>query len=67
MNSNGVYMVLTSKDVKVGSPTSGFCGFVGYCGWHSQTQVGGVPVPYGFVGDSTEQCNDGCGHNLGLR
>ena len=48
---NGVYFVLSSKDVK---ETSGFC--TSYCGWHNSTAAGSKSSPltstqYAFVGD----------------
>lgn len=66
LDPDGLYMVMTSADVKVGSAQGGFCGYpMGYCGWHTQGDVGGTPVRFAFVGDGTKQCNDGCGSNGG--
>ena len=51
---NGVYFVLTSKDV---NETSGFCGT--YCGWHTNGSIGGLDIKYAFVGDS-QRCLSSC-------
>ncbi len=54
-DANGVYFVLTSKDVK---ETSGFCKY--YCGWHTYTTTAsGTPIKYAFIGDP-DQCPSGC-------
>jgi hypothetical protein len=44
-DANGVYFVLTSKDV---NETSGFC--KAYCGWHTRGTLGKVDIKYAFVG-----------------
>lgn len=54
-DTNGVYFVLTSKDV---TATSGFC--TSYCGWHSQTTVLGKDIKYAFVGDPSQKCPTAC-------
>lgn len=54
-DSNGVYFVLTSADVK---ETSGF-GSV-YCGWHTHGSIGGSDIKYAFVGDASKQAPTGC-------
>lgn len=46
LDANGVYLVLTSKDV---SETSGF--LTRYCGWHWYQSISRTPVKYAFVGD----------------
>jgi len=59
---NGLYFVLTSKDV---TASSGFC--TQYCGWHSSSlmdpataqTIGGVDVKFSFVGNP-EKCPSGC-------
>lgn len=56
LDSNGIYFVLTSKDVQ---ETSGFC--TAYCGWHTYTTINNTAVKYSFVGDSSTQCPSGCG------
>lgn len=61
LDPKGLYMVLTSADITVGTPGSGFCG--SYCGWHSWKSLQGVGVPYLFVGDPSRQCL-GCGSAL---
>ncbi|MGZ4980558.1 MAG: hypothetical protein ACXV8U_21660 [Methylobacter sp.] len=53
-DGNGVYFVLTSKDVK---ESSGFC--TQYCGWHSASSMGGTIIKYSFVGNP-EQCPNAC-------
>lgn len=45
-DTNAVYMVLTSSDVK---ETSGF--LTQYCGWHTNGSIGGKDIKYSFVGD----------------
>ncbi|WIA12786.1 hypothetical protein OEZ85_006417 [Tetradesmus obliquus] len=55
---NGVYFLLTSKDVAQGSVRSNFCG--SYCGWHTHGSVAGVGnIKYSWVGDS-ERCPAAC-------
>ncbi len=54
-DSNGVYFVLTSKDVK---ESSGFC--TTYCGWHSAGTLGATTIKYAFVGDGSQQCPNSC-------
>ena len=47
-DSSGIYIVLTSSDIKV----SGFnSGKIQFCGWHSFTGVGANARKYAFVGD----------------
>jgi hypothetical protein len=48
-NANGIYLVLTSADVKEGA----FC--TNYCGYHSYAWAGGAFIQYSFVGNG-----DGC-------
>jgi hypothetical protein len=45
-DSNGVYFVLTSADVK---ESSGF--LTQYCGWHTHGTIGTTDIKYSFVGD----------------
>lgn len=48
---NGVYFLLTSKDVAQGKARSNFCG--SYCGWHTHGSVAGVGnIKYSWVGES---------------
>jgi hypothetical protein len=54
-DTNGVYFVLTSKDVK---ETSGFGSQ--YCGWHTNGTIGGSDIKYAFVGDASTQAPTGC-------
>ncbi len=53
-DSNGVYFVLTSKDVNA---ISGFCTV--YCGWHTHASVGGTDIKFSFVGDG-DRCPSAC-------
>jgi len=54
-DSNGVYFVLTSSDVK---ETSGFG--TKYCGWHTHGTILGTDIKYAFVGDASTQAPSGC-------
>lgn len=54
-DSNGVYFVLSSKDVK---ESSGFC--TQYCGWHTHTGILGSNIKYAFVGNPAKQCPNAC-------
>lgn len=51
---NGVYFVLTSKDV---NETSGFCSQ--YCGWHTSGTIKKADIKYSFVGDAA-RCISSC-------
>jgi Phosphate-induced protein 1 conserved region len=51
---NGVYFVLTSKEV---TETSGFC--TQYCAWHTHGTINGRDIKYGFVGNPL-QCPSAC-------
>jgi len=51
---NGVYFVLTSKDV---NETSGFC--TQYCGWHTNGTIQTSDIKYSFVGDAA-RCISSC-------
>lgn len=53
-DSNGVYLVLTSKDVTEG----GFCSQ--YCGWHTHGTIGSTDIKFAFVGNG-ERCGTSCG------
>lgn len=53
-DTNGVYFVLTSKDV---NETSGFCSQ--YCGWHTSGTITKVDIKYSFVGDAA-RCISSC-------
>jgi len=53
-DAQGVYFVLTSKDVR---ENSGFCSQ--YCGWHTYGTMNGVNVKYAFIGDSAA-CLNAC-------
>ncbi|HET9209507.1 MAG TPA: hypothetical protein VFR03_03880 [Thermoanaerobaculia bacterium] len=54
-DANGVYFVLTSKDV---NETSGFC--THYCGWHTYDKINGANIKFAFIGDATDLCSNGC-------
>jgi hypothetical protein len=51
---NGIYFVLTSKDVTL----SGFCSQ--FCGWHTYLNLNNVAIKYAFAG-SSDQCGGSCG------
>ena len=51
---NGVYFVLTSKEIK---ESSGFC--TQYCAWHTHGSINGQDIKYGFVGNPL-QCPSAC-------
>ncbi|MBZ5676449.1 MAG: EXORDIUM family protein [Acidobacteriia bacterium] len=53
-NPNGVYFVLTSKDV---AENSGFC--TKYCAWHSYGTITGTNIKYAFVGNA-DRCPSAC-------
>lgn len=54
LDSNGVYMVLTSADV---NETSGFC--TQYCGWHTHSSLLGKDIKFAFVGNA-DRCPSAC-------
>jgi len=53
-DTNGVYFVLTSKDV---NESSGFC--TQYCGWHTHGSISSSDIKYSFVGDAS-RCINSC-------
>ena len=53
-DSNGIYFVLTSSDVR---ESSGFC--TRYCGWHTHGSIGGSDIKYSFVGNP-DRCPNAC-------
>ncbi len=53
-DKNGIYFVLTTKDVNA---TSGFC--TQYCGWHTHANILGADIKYSFVGDAA-RCISSC-------
>ena len=53
-DTNGVYFVLTSSDVR---ETSGFC--TRYCGWHTRATISGSDIKYAFVGNP-DRCPSAC-------
>ena len=55
IDANGVYFVLTSKDV---TASSGFG--TQYCGWHSYVTIAGTDIKYSFVGDATSKAPAAC-------
>jgi hypothetical protein len=54
-DANGVYFVLTSKDV---TATSGFG--TQYCGWHSYANIANTNIKYAFVGDASLKYPTAC-------
>jgi hypothetical protein len=54
-DANGVYFVLTSKDV---TATSGFGSR--YCGWHTYSTIAATNIKYSFVGDASLKAPTGC-------
>lgn len=56
-DENGMYLVLTSKDVIEGTFIVGFC--TAYCGWHNRSTITNTDIKYTFVGDP-ERCPDAC-------
>jgi hypothetical protein len=54
---DGLYFVLTSKEIDEGAGWSGFCS--SYCGWHNSASILGVDIKYSFVGDG-DKCPDAC-------
>ncbi len=63
--TNGVYFVLTAKDVTESASFGTFCGT--FCGYHSPSNsiVAGETIKYSFVGNP-EQCPTGCSGNVAL-
>jgi hypothetical protein len=53
-DTNGIYFVLTSSDVR---ETSGFC--TQYCGWHTHGTISGSDIKYAFVGNP-DRCTSAC-------
>jgi hypothetical protein len=53
-DANGLYFVLTTKDV---NETSGFC--TQYCGWHTHASILSTDIKYSFVGDAA-RCISSC-------
>jgi hypothetical protein len=53
-NPNGIYFVLTSKDV---AESSGFCKT--YCGWHTHATISPNNIRYAFVGNA-DRCPSAC-------
>lgn len=49
-DANGVYFVLTAKDV---AETSGF--LTKYCGWHTHATIATADIKYSFVGDPSSK------------
>ncbi|MFO0722741.1 MAG: kelch repeat-containing protein [Myxococcota bacterium] len=57
-DSNGIYFVLTSADVKQHWGDENFCQV--FCGWHWFATIDGTVIKYSFVGDPTTQCPNAC-------
>jgi hypothetical protein len=64
-DTNGVYFVLTAKDVHETAFGGGFCTL--FCGYHtfSRSIVTGEDIKYSFVGNPA-QCPSGCTGNVGV-
>lgn len=58
-DTNGVYFVLSSRDVTQSDAFGAFC--AGYCGWHTHQVFTGSDIKYAFVGDPTP-CLSTCTH-----
>lgn len=54
LDPDGVYFVLTSKDV---NEKSGFCS--NYCGWHTYGSISGTNIKYAFIGNP-DRCPSAC-------
>jgi Phosphate-induced protein 1 conserved region len=53
-DTNGLYFVLTSSDVR---ESSGFC--TQYCGWHTHGTISSADIKYSFVGNP-DRCPSAC-------
>lgn len=53
-DTNGVYFVLTTRDV---NETTGFC--TQYCGWHTNGSISGSDIKFSFVGNP-DRCPSAC-------
>lgn len=58
VDSNGIYLVLTSPDVLEGN----FCSI--YCGYHNHGSFNGIDIKYGFIGNPTFQCPSTCSEGV---
>ena len=54
VDTNGVYFVVSSKDVSL----DGFCS--SFCGWHTYNRHNGQAIKFAFIGDAA-RCNGSCG------
>jgi hypothetical protein len=54
LDSNGVYLVLSSSDVTEGA----FC--TQFCGWHYFGTVSNTTIKYGWIGDAHARCPGAC-------
>lgn len=57
LDSNGIYVILTSQDVDHSAYFGGFCS--DFCGWHNYFPISNTNVKYSFVGD-IEKCPKVC-------
>lgn len=57
LDSNGIYFILTSSDVKQTLGFSAFC--VDFCGWHEHFSISDVDIKYSFVGNP-KLCPSSC-------
>ncbi|GJP29320.1 hypothetical protein CLOM_g4390 [Closterium sp. NIES-68] len=60
IDASGMYVVLTSADVRLGDSSQGFCGPQGYCGWHSTASNGRSELKVIHVGNGGQQCPQYC-------
>ena len=56
---NGVYIVITAPDVKIG----GFC--ASYCAYHTDATVNGAHIRYALAPDPTQKCSS-CNGNIAV-
>lgn len=57
LDVNGVYLVLTSADIRQVDTPFESCN--DYCGWHSSMEFQNTDIKYSWIGD-TAQCPDDC-------
>jgi hypothetical protein len=58
-DATGVYVVITSPDVKV----SGFC--TSFCAYHAHTTINGIDIKYALIPDPGQACT-GCDGNVAV-
>jgi hypothetical protein len=60
LDSNGIYLVLTSQDARFNETATAYSFCDGVCGTHQHTSVLSHDLAYAVVGDATTQCPNGC-------